>query len=77
MSKFQANGFEIDEDNPQIPLIAISRFMQKMENGDIRYGDQWIKNGLQFLNLMINDLNIPIHILAETDQLLIEEEANG
>lgn len=70
MATFQANGFEIDEDNPQVPLIEIVRFMEKMEQGHFQYGDQWVKTGLQFLNLMLHDLKIPMHILAETDQHL-------
>jgi hypothetical protein len=67
MAKFQANGFEIDEDDPKVPLIAILAAQRTVEGQ--------LKNSRinQFaMNALIAELGIPLHILAETDQELGE-----
>lgn len=70
MATFPANGFEIDEDDPQVPLIAIMAAAEKLRRKDgVRGGshDSFFNYGI---NSLIENLGIPMHILAETDQNL-------
>lgn len=64
MAKFQANGFEIDEDDPMIPLSAVMKVYQELED------DHCPENCVGRLQDMLEELQIPMHILAETDQSL-------
>lgn len=70
MSTFPANGFEIDDDYPQVPLIALIAAKESLidEFGKGTLGA--LPHGEFVLDLLMERLGIPMHILAETDQNL-------
>lgn len=64
MTMFPANGFEIDEDDPQVPLIAIAAAADYVREFSAN------RMAVAAINEFIDRLGIPMHILAETDQHL-------
>lgn len=61
MTKHQANGFEIDDENPMIPLFCVMLAMDEIEH---HAPQAW-----QVFKDMLDMLDIPMHILANTDQI--------
>jgi len=65
----QANGFEIDDEKPMIPLTSWIKVMHIFE-----YHDQkaWVT-----MNEELNELGVPMYILANTEQELMEDPQDG
>ena len=60
MSKFQANGFEVDDEDPTIPLTAVMKLRENIDGCGAMcdfFFSQWL-----------DELGIPMHILANALQ---------